>query len=823
MLLIYAFRIVRRGWQKYVLSFVSLFLTATLITVILGLSGSAGAYLLAEQTRIQGGDLVIESNFPLNRERFVDSTLISVERESREQTFTGTLSAGELTTAVSFRIVDDQFPLYGEVQLARGVYEPPALDQIYLDTTSAEKLGVGEGGQVSFGTTTYYVRGIVTREPDALFTGFRFLPQVTLSYEGFRRANISPEFLRSEYTDRYVVAPLSDQALEYLKVRAKEEQARVTVAGSGGSRLVRGLDTVEQFLTIAVLISVVLAGVNVYASSLFLITKLRRSFAILRALGLTRERVYAILSLIFSLVVLGATAVGIGAGRMLLRLLTESIGTLTGIALPEVFSLLDGTLVLLTVLVTCVSAVVPATLRMARMTPQELLMGTDDERPKGGFTLRSFLVPSIAMLPLLTMAMVLLESVVRGLVVVLGVLVVYGVVATVYRAGLSALYAVRARFSFGIRSILAQKRHDGLFGVVAFSSLYIALTAVCTLALSEASLTRYLSEDLDRTLPSVYVIDIQPSQKDALGAYAPELTLFPNVRARIQSIDDTNIQEELAQVETSVDRELGREFNITYRTDLLESERIVAGTWQSGVPGSFSVEQDFAERAGIQLGSRIVLSVQGFPLEGTVTSLRSADTRSGLPFFYFVLPPSDLASFPATYFGYAFLDEARERDISTYVARTLPNVSIIQTRDAGALASELIRTLLTIVFVMVLPPLILACLLIIALIVLTYTSRRRDSARLLVVGTPVRRIERYYLAETVSTTVVASGCAYLTAVGITWFLTTYELNIDSFTAFDMEVVYTILGIVAGVSLLGFFLWRFDTRPLARVLAYEENH
>jgi putative ABC transport system permease protein len=431
-------------------------------------------------------------------------------------------------------------------------------------------------------------------------------------------------------------------------------------------------------------------------------------------------------------------------------------------------------------------------------------------------------VPALATVPLLLMAMVLLGSVLRGLVVVLGVLVVYGVVAALYRAVLAALYAVRARFSFGLRSILAQKRHDGLFGVVAFSSLYIALTAVCTLALSEASLTRYLSEDLDRSLPSVYVIDIQPSQKDALSANAPELTLFPNVRARIQSIDTINVQEELAKEESDIDRELGREFNITYRTDLLESERIVAGTWQNE-SGSFSVERDFAERAGIALGSQVVLTVQGFPVAGTVTSLRSADTRSGLPFFYFVLPPSDLAPFPATYFGYAFLDEVRERELSTYVARTLPNVSIIQTRDAGALAGELIRTLLYIVFVMVLPPLILACLLIIALIVLTYTSRRRDSARLLVIGTPVRRIERYYLAETVSTTVVASACAYLTAVALTWFLTTYELKIDSFSAFDMEVVYTILGIVAGVSVLGFFLWRFDTRPLARVLAYEENH
>ncbi len=820
---IYAYRIVRRGWQKYLLSFFSLALTATLITLILGMSASARLYLFEQNKVIVGGDLAIESSRPVDTEVLFTELGIIPTASSYEQSFTGTLAHGTNTLSVSFRAVDTTFPLYGTVVVASGTYTTPTSDEILLDTASAKKLQVGVGDRVLFGTTTYTVSNIVTREPDALFTGFRFLPSITLSHDGFLRSGIPPELLRSEYTYRYLIPDLSEEMLTSVRTQGEEGNFRVRAADQTGSRLVRSLDTVQQFLTVAVLIATILATVNVYASTLYLLTTLRRSFAVLRALGLSSARVRTVLIGVFSVVILIATLVGLWGGIVLTNLVRTYAVQYIGTILPAAFSVRDALLVLFAVSATSIAACVPAVARLGRMTPQALLMHETDTPRTADTTRIQTLRTGIAFLPIIAIAILLLDDILLGLEVVAGVLVVYLGISLGYRRVLSSLYRTRNRYSFDMRSIIAQKVYDGVFGIVSFTSLFVALTAVCTLALTEYSLTTYLSRDLGRTLPTVYLLDVQPTQKDTLYAAYPQLTLFPNVRARIRSIDNLDVPDAIDRREEGVDRELGREFNITYRNELLTSEVLVDGSPVLGKPGEFSVEKEFATRANITLGSRITLLVQGFPVEGVVTSLRSADTRSGLPFFYFVLSPDDLERFPATYFGYAFVNPAEEQELSSYVARTLPNVTLINTRDAGDLATELIQTLLLIIFVIVLPPLILACMLIIALVILTYRSRRRDGARLLALGAPPHTIERRYLAETISTTLIASSAAYVLAVLSTWGITTYILDIDEHAFFNAPVVYTILGIVGGVLVLGILLWRSDRRPLARVLAYEENY
>lgn len=823
MIVAYAFRIVRRGWQKYVLSLLSLTLTATLVTLIVGMSQSAGQYLLDQNRIILGGDLAVESNFAIDESALFDSLSFSPLKTSREQSFSGTLRRGSSTLSVSFRVVDDTFPLYGSLALREGAYTPLKEDEILLDTAASEKLTAVVNDTVTFGTTSYLVVGIITREPDALFTGFRFLPRVTLSQGGFVRSGVPATFLRAEYTNRYLTPVLTETQSSALRARGEALQVRVSIAGQSGSRLVQGLDTVERFLTVAVLISAILAMVNVYASTLYLVTKLRRSFAVLRALGLTTKKVRGILYLVFGFIVLCATAVGLILGTVLTDLVRGYAAANFDTWLPAVFSIRDALLVFFVVSATSIAACVPALDRFGRMTPQALLMHTGEGGGKDTDRKKRYGVTVLAFAPLLIVSILLLDGVLIGLEVVGGVLVVYGAISIAYRAVLATVYRYRHRFSFGVRSIIAQKKYDGLFGVVSFTSLFVALTAVCTLALTESSLTTFLSRDLDRTLPSVYVLDVQPTQKDDLMAEFPNLVLFPNVRARILSIDTLQVQDAVERRDEGVDRELGREFNITYRTDLLSSETIVAGEPVLGKPGEFSVEQEFAKRANIKLGSRIVLQVQGFRVEGTVTSFRSADTRSGLPFFYFVLPPSDLERYPATYFGYAYLTKAQEQGLSSFVARTLPNVTIINTRDAGELAGGLIRTLLLIVLVIVLPPLTLACMLIVALVILTYSARRRDGARLLALGADPRYIEGHYLSETLSTTLIAALTAYLCAVGTTWYLTTRVLAIGETTYFTAQIMYTVGGILLGVLAVGAILWRSDRRPLARVLAYEENY
>ena len=822
-LITYAIRTLRGEWRKYLLPFISLTLTAMVISVILFLTASASAYLFERNRDLVGGDVALRANFAID-EALLATAPFAVGDVTRELSFSGTLRGpSEDAIPVSFRVVDNAFPLVGDMLIRDGSYAPPTQDQVYVEANVAERLGIGERDAVYLGEVPYTVAGIIEREPDALIAGFRFFPRVIIGTEGFARSGLDPDLLRADHRLAFTFESRVERAdIDDFVSGALELGYRVDVAGSTEGGLLTGLAVVERFLIIAVLVTIVLASVNVYVSMLYLLKRLRRTFAVLRALGATRAFLLGILGVAVLGMVFLAGVVGVLSGIELTALLRSGIAERFGLELPAIVQMTQIGLVFLLIASASVAACVPAWLRVMGHTPRALLAGGHEEAGTANRVLQVG-ATLLAGVPLLLLAIYLLESVWKGVIALAAVALAYAVIAFTYRGLLVIIYRLRHHTPFTIRSITAQKYDDGLFGTVSFTSLYLALTALAVLSLTYASLTSFLAADLARTLPPIYVLDVQRSQVPVLTEAYPELILFPNVGARILEIDDVRIQEALAAGEAGVDRELGREFNITYRTYLLESERIREGTWTPESAGTFSVEADFARRAGIVLGSWLVLSVQGIPVEGMVTSIREADTRSGLPFFFIIGSPEDFEPFPTSFFGYAYYEPEEQRALTSFISANMPNVSVLDTREVGAIAEQVIQTLIVITFAIVVPPLVLASLLVVALVLLSYSGRRRDSARLLAIGARRRYIERLYLLETVATTLLASVAGYLTAVGATMYLTVHTLSLDTYVLIAPELAYVYGGLLAGVALVGILIWKQDKTPLQRTLAYEENY
>ena len=408
----------------------------------------------------------------------------------------------------------------------------------------------------------------------------------------------------------------------------------------------------------------------------------------------------------------------------------------------------------------------------------------------------------------------------QGVLAIGFIAVVYVLVAVGYSFAIRKLYRARKRFSFFTRSVISQKFADGLFGIVSFASLFVALTALCTLALIQISLERFLVNDLSESVPSTYVLDVQPSQKDALLNEFPDLELFSNVRARIIAIDEVRIQDELEAGNPDIPRELGREFNLTSRNNLLASETITAGTWSDGRRGEISVDENFAEQANITLGSTVIFSIQGFEVSGTVTSLRSTDSRSGLPFFYFLLSPEDIGQFPSVYFGYSYHEPERQAELGRFLASNMPNVSLIETQSLGPLLLQIVGTLLILVLVVTIPPLLIATLLIAMLVVSSYATRRREGARFRALGLNKTLSFWHYLIETLSLTFFAAILAYGLGMLVATFISVQFLKLDTVALFDKELIAglgLILFFIMGIAL---YLYKTDTMPLRELLSYE---
>lgn len=818
----FSFRILFREWKRFLLPFFSLVFTTLIVLTVLLFTNSSSSFLTDKNKELIGGDVSIEANYEINKEN-INSILDSINQKYQDTTvydFSGILIKDDLNQPASINVVEENFPLYGYLILEEGEYVYPKENEIYIDKNTKDKLNINIGEELIYANKNFKVAGIITENSQSLLAGFRILPEVFISKQGFESLNIDKNLLRAEYTNLYLFEnELSKNQKNYIFENLKNTGARIEVLGITSSGFIEGLSLVEQFLILAVLLSAILSAVNIYAGMLYFVYIMRRSFSILIALGFSKRKIIFTLCLSLFYVLFIAFVVGVLISLFIFDNLASYINSNFGLELKQVkliTSLILTTLILFSI---SFASFIPTLRNILKINPKNLLSHSyEDKRENQSFA--NFLFITIStLIPLILIAIFLLDSFLYGFLSILVIAITYIVLAVIFYFILKKLYEKREKFNFLVKTLIAQKKNDGLFGIVSLTSLYIALSSLSLLILLQATLINFIQNDLASNIPSLYVVDIQKSQTQDLKNNYPELTFFPNIPGRILEIDNLDIQNEIK--EENLSREFGREYNLTYRKDLLTNEKIDKGVWLSGIPNEVSVEKDFANRAKIKLNSKIVLSIQGFPNEFTVTSIRESDSRSGLPFFYFVFNPSDLEKYPATFFGFTYLEGENKNNFVKYLASNFPNISTIDTGEVGIFVSRLVETLLILIFIISLPPVILALFLIITLIVSSFDSRRKQSAQLLAIGGRRSFIEKLYYLETISTTLFSSALGYLTALIGIFFISKYFFKIDSFAVYDIELLIALGVIIFFVIILAFIIWKREKKPLRKLLTYEE--
>ena len=791
-------------------------MTALLVTI------SAGNYLADKNKELIGGDVSIESNFVINEE--TKNYVLGKEniiKESTSFTFPSIINSNTQNLPVSIKVVDDNYPLYGALILFEGEYEALKENEVYIDKATASKLGLQKGNTIIFSNKEYIIKGSIKSDSAQLLAGFSFLPKVIMSEEGFMKSGLTQSFIRAEYKTNVNLGDQNTNTKKEIVERGLENNLNIDVAGVTTTGFIEGLSAVERFLVLAVLLVCILSAVNMYAGIMYLLTILRKSLATLLSLGLSKRKLSAVVSLSFGYIIMSAIFIGGLLSIVLVSIVLSFAQREFDISLvfpPITTPLALTAFVLISV---SVAAFVPSIRSLLALTPKELLSGGTSETSTNNLRTLVFITVS-TLFPLVLIAIVLLEDIFVGILGIGALVFLYVFVATLIYILLQTLYKKRNIFSLIQRSVISFKKSDGVFGIVSLTSLYVALSALAILILLQATLLSFLNKDLGQRVPGVYIIDVQKSQVNDIKNQYSDITLFPNVGARIISIDDKDIQAALTEGNEGVDRELGREYNLTHRKDLLSSEKITEGKWLSGVKNEVSVEKSFADRAGIRLGSNVTLAIQGFNIVAQVTSIREADTRSGLPFFYFVFNTEDLEQYPSTFFGYAFYDNTKKESLLAFLAQKYPNVSVIDTEEVAVFAKTIIGALTLIVFIIAIPPLVLALFLIVTLVITSFSSRRKASAQFEALGAERLFIKKMYYLETLFGVLVGSLLGYITGAMTTIIITKYYLKLPSFDIFDIELFGALLVIIVSIIIVAYILWKSDKRSVREILSYEEN-
>jgi putative ABC transport system permease protein len=675
---------------------------------------------LRERSRtFLGADADVTSTRPLSGEEVarLDAAAGQAAQVARATVLFSMASRGDRSRLIELQAIDDAFPLYGAIVLdeagAATVRERRALDAergAWIDPVLLGQLGVGVGDALRIGALDFRVSGVVARDGGRATSGFSIAPRAYVAEAHLAATGLVTLGSRVQYRRLYragegTAAELADA----LRLAASDPQISVRSHEQATRELARAYGAVSDYLGLVALVAIFLAGIG--SAHLFRAYLARRvkDIAILVSLGATRGRAQLVFLLQLSLLSAAAAGIACGVGA----LLAGSAPYLAGDLLPPGFELRIGlrTVVLVAALAALGSAVacLPLLARLRTLRPAELF--AEHAQPSLGRGPRDALWLAPALVAFWGVAVWRVGSLLAGSLFAgvffgsLAVLVAVGVVA------LRGLSAVPRRAPLALRLAvreLVRSRASSLSGFLAIALSVLLLGIAPQL---RGVLAAQMEAPETGSLPSLFLFDIQPEQRDPLANHVAEQgarleRVSPMVRARLDAIGGAPVTGE-APDEASApgdDRGQGlrtRRYNLTYRERLTASETLREGR---DFEGSFdasadelpeiSLELDFARRLGVVLGDTLAFDVQGVPVEGRVVNLREVRWNSFQPNFFVVFQPGVLEGAPKIFLAsIPTLGVAEREALQASITAAFPNVSSVDVTRAVRRLLGLIRQL----------------------------------------------------------------------------------------------------------------------------------
>ncbi len=303
----------------------------------------------------------------------------------------------------------------------------------------------------------------------------------------------------------------------------------------------------------------------------------------------------------------------------------------------------------------------------------------------------------------------------------------------------------------------------------------------------QANLLGAFALEIRDDTPDMFLIDIQQDQVDGVRALLSERvgqvpSFLPVLRARVTGV--TGQRTTLESAREVRRRGVGREYTVTYRDQLGENERVVAGEfWERGASDQpeVSVEESVRDRLDLEIGDTLRFDILGREILATVSSVRTVDwddSRSGG--FMFLFRPGVLEQAPHSFI--AFLHGPPETAARARLQRDLvagfPNVSVIDGFEVIVTIRRILDYVTLAISIVGGIALLSGVLILVGSVAMTKFQRLYETAIFKTLGATTRTIVlmlvfEYGLLGTLAGLVGSAG-----ALALTWGLTRFVLDIN---------------------------------------------
>jgi putative ABC transport system permease protein len=665
--------------------------------------------LAAQARELIAADLEVSSARPLDDavRAALDAVVPAGAQRAELRTMTAMAAGSGGAALCELRATGDGWPLAGKL-----VTEPAAaagelrgeVRIALVDPDLLPRLGLAVGGELRLGGAAFRIAGTVTSEPGGGGSSFRIGPRVYIPLATLAAAGLSGDGIRARHTLVIALPDPAEAQLVAVALRTRlglpndqadgmsggPSQSPVTVRAAleAAQQGARAAGRAADLLRVVALFALALGALGVSTLAAGMMRAQAEDLAVLRVLGATRLRSATVF-------VLQALIIG-GVGGLLGGLIGAGLASAAAAAmglpptLPQPVDLLIG--IALGAVAAMAAASLPA-LALARMQPLAVLRGeAPAPAPRGAAVLVVLIVVVLGALA----AAFESRSWSIGPAVAAGAALTALLMAVAGRLVLPLIARLRPR-SFALRHGLANLARAERRPTALVVALGLATALGAALLTLRATFDSELAPGRMTDRPSFFAIDVQDDQREAfiaaIAAHGLAPNLRPQVRGRLTRIDGVDAVAAPAGATREAERAAHfrrREQNLTWATAPGPGETLTTGTWPAK-PDECAVQDRWAETLGVGIGSRLVFDVQGVEVAVHITGLRRIDWWTFQPNFFITVHPDALTGAPAVWLGtIPSLPREQRRILAGELARSFPNVSLIDVADAAITARSAI-------------------------------------------------------------------------------------------------------------------------------------
>ena len=704
-------REMRRDKLSFALSTATMTMAVAMLGSVLGLADALRFSIGQDARALRGGDADVELEsrsftgaevewFAANSDRLTESSYM------RAAAFSESASA-----QIALRAVDDQYPLFGEMELSDGsayrhelIASSPAAQKIPV-LTGEELIGIlgGIGSEFAIGAATVQVVGHIRRVPDPnssmmLSAPLVYIDRAALPATGLHLPGaLKDENVRVDLGGRSFADWKLDLAAAFPDAPWRVRGLDNTVPG-----LRRVLGRAEALMLLASLGTLLVAGICVGNTiSSFLRSRLT-SIAMLKALGMPGRQLRASYTLVAMTFALASCAIGMPLAYIGQVLIVEAMAERLPLAVHTAFTWRQYALVPAVALLTAWVFIAEPMQRFSAVSASSLFSASAgvemiDEKS----TDRRRIWPIIALPALAIFALLFLAAGDRKFLLWF----IAGGAATciIFRLLAETMVAAAGRIrppGAALRIALRMLARSGGSVSAAATALGIGLTSLLTLTLTQANFENELDATLKAEVPAFYLVGMQSGDGERIRqAAGPMLAAgglleLPVQRARITHMAGVPREE--------IDRPDGKEWVlrgdrfITWAEDPARqwrgASRVSTGPhWEPGNTGLVSFDEEAALAYGLEIGDSVGLNILGETFDVRIHNLRRIDWSTFDVNFVMVLSAGPWQDLPHGYLGSVRRINGDEDAFQRLAVATAPSVTPIRTRQVIETANTLLR------------------------------------------------------------------------------------------------------------------------------------